>query len=146
MKNHLKRTGHRIKRQKATYPTFQSTVISSKENGNCNNTVSTSTFRNQSWKNQFSPSGVVPRDPTVQNITFSEMETHIKKPISPLSTKTNLGKLWTILSGHLLPSLSHEMSQEFSIRFESAHTEAAHVPVTFTMEPEQQSWQSLRNF
>lgn len=80
------------KKQKANYHTFQSTVISSKENSNRNSTLSTSTSSDQSWKDQFSPSGVVPRDPTVHNVTFSETETHIKKNISPLPTRTKFGK------------------------------------------------------
>lgn len=84
--------------------TFQSTVISSKENGNCNSTLSASTVSDQSWKDQLSPSGVVPREPTVHNITFSETETHIKKNISPLPSRTKLGKFWTILP----PSLSEQ--------------------------------------
>lgn len=110
---------------KASQLTFQSTVISSKENGNCSNTVSTSTFSDQSWKNQFSPPGVIPRDPTVHNITFSETRgIHQKEYL----TCVHQNKTWETLNHSIRPSASvplriNKMSQEFSMGscFESAH-------------------------
>lgn len=66
-----------------SYHTFQSAVISSKENSNCDSTLSTRSFADQSWKDHFSPPGIVSRESTIYNITFSETDTRIRKNTSP---------------------------------------------------------------
>lgn len=73
--------------KKMSYHTFQSAVISSKENSNCDSTLSTRSFADQSRKDHFSPPGIVSRESTIYNITFSETDTRIRKNTSPHQNK-----------------------------------------------------------